>query len=214
VFAAQYQQRPVASGGAMIKRDSVRRYDQLPTSGRIIQSWDIANKQGEENDYSVCTTWLIHENRYYLVDLLRGRFDFPALRRKVSEQAKLHKASQVLIEDAGFGTALIQELKTADLSVIAVKPEYDKKIRMGIQSGKFENGQVFFPKEAPWLRDLEDELFAFPHGRHDDQVDSISQALGHNIASFWTKESLDGYLNFMEGLAADAAFGRLARRPY
>jgi predicted phage terminase large subunit-like protein len=214
VFAAQYQQRPVASGGAMIKRDSVRRYDQLPTSGRIIQSWDIANKQGEENDYSVCTTWLIHENRYYLVDLLRGRFDFPALRRKLSEQAKLHKASQVLIEDAGFGTALIQELKTGDVSVIAVKPEYDKKIRMGIQSGKFENGQVFFPKDAPWLRDLEDELFAFPNVRHDDQVDSISQALGHKIASFWTKESLDGYINFMEGLAADAAFGRLARRPY
>jgi predicted phage terminase large subunit-like protein len=84
------------------------------------------------------------------------------LRRKVSEQAKLHKASQILIEDAGFGTALIQELKTAShFSVVAVKPEYDKKIRMGIQAAKFENGQVFFPKEAAWLRDLEDELSRF-----------------------------------------------------
>ena len=102
----------------------------------------------------------------------------------------------------------------ANFSVIPVKPEYDKKIRMAIQSAKFENGQVFFPKEAPWLRDLEDELFAFPNGRHDDQVDSISQALGHKIASFWTKESLDGYINLMNGLAADAAFGRLAGRPW
>jgi phage terminase large subunit-like protein len=51
--------------------------------GRIIQSWDIANKQGEENDYSVCTTWLTCDKRYYLIDLLRGRFDFPTLRRKV-----------------------------------------------------------------------------------------------------------------------------------
>jgi hypothetical protein len=40
---------------------------------------------------------------------------------------------------------------------------------------------VFFPKETPWLRDLEDELFAFPNDRHDDQVDSISQALGHAV---------------------------------
>src|SRR6516225_3367074 len=120
-FSAQYQQRPVPPGGAMIKRDWVRRYDQLPPSGLMIQSWDIANKQGEENDYSVCTTWLIDENRYYLTDVLRGRFDFPTLRKKVAEQAKLHKASQVLIEDAGFGTALIQDLKTADFSVIAVK---------------------------------------------------------------------------------------------
>jgi predicted phage terminase large subunit-like protein len=136
------------------------------------------------------------------------------LRRKVSEQATLHKASQVLIEDAGFGTALIQELNRAHFSVISVIPEYDKKIRMEIQSGKLENGQVFFPQDAPWLRDLEDELFAFPSGRHDDQVDSISQALGHKIASFWTKESLDGYINLMDALAADAAFRRLARRPY
>ena len=84
IFAAQYQQQPVPPGGAMIKRAWVRRYDQLPKSGQVIQSWDVANKQGEENDYSVCTTWLVHENKYYLIDVLRGRFDFPTLRTKVS----------------------------------------------------------------------------------------------------------------------------------
>src|SRR5436190_4202136 len=214
IYEAQYQQRPVAPGGATIKRDWIRRYDQLPKSGPIIQSWDVANKQGEENDYSVCTTWLVHENRYYLIDVLRGRFDFPTLRTKVSQHAELHKASQILIEDAGFGTALIQELKTAHFSVIAVKPEYDKKIRMAIQSAKFENGQVFFPKESPWLRDLEGELFAFPNGRHDDQVDSISQALGYKRPSYWTEESLEGHNNFLNSLYQDAIFGRLAGRPW
>jgi predicted phage terminase large subunit-like protein len=214
IYAAQYQQRPVPPGGGTIKRAWLRRYDQLPQSGLIIQSWDVANKQGEENDFSVCTTWRLHEKRYYLVDVLRGRFDFPTLRRKVSEQAKLHKASQILIEDAGFGTALIQELKTANFSVVGIKPEYDKKIRMAIQSAKFENGQVFFPKEAPWLRDLEDELFAFPSGRHDDQVDSVSQALGHKSPSYWTKESLEGFSNLINALYQDAIFGRLAGRPW
>ena len=43
----------------------------------------------------MCTTWLVDENKYYLIDVLRGRPDFPTLRRKVSEQAKLHKASQI-----------------------------------------------------------------------------------------------------------------------
>jgi predicted phage terminase large subunit-like protein len=214
IFAAQYQQQPVAPGGAMIKRAWVRRYDQLPKSGQIIQSWDVANKQGEENDYSVCTTWRVHENKYYLIDVLRGRFDFPTLRAKVSEHAKLHKAAQILIEDAGVGTALIQELKTAHFSVIAVKPEYDKKIRMAIQSAKFESGQVSFPKEAPWLVDLEAELFAFPSGRHDDQVDSVSQALGHKSPSYWTKASLEGYSNLINAFYQDAIFGRLAGRPW
>jgi len=213
-FAAQYQQQPVTPGGAMIKRAWVRRYDQLPKSGPIIQSWDVANKQGEENDYSVCTTWLVHESKYYLIDVLRGRFDFPTLRTKVSQHAKLHKPSRILIEDAGVGTALIQELKTGHFSVIPVKPEYDKKIRMSIQSGKFESGQVFFPKEASWLADLEAELFAFPSGRHDDQVDSISQALGHKSPAFWTNASLEGYGNVMNALYRDAIFGRLAGRPW
>ena len=162
----------------------------------------------------MCTTWLVHENKYYLIHVVRGRFDFPTLRTRVSEQAKLHEASCILIEDAGFGTALIQEFNMADFSVIAVTPAYDKKIRMEIQSGKLENGQVFFPQDAPWLRDLEDELFAFPNGRHDDQVDSISQALGHKSRAIWTKESLHGYVNIINGVAEDVAFGRLARRPY
>jgi predicted phage terminase large subunit-like protein len=214
IFSAQYQQRPMPPGGGTIKRTWVRRYDQLPQSGLIVQSWDVANKQGEENDYSVCSTWLVHEKRYYLKDLLRGRFDFPTLKRKVFEQAKLHKASPVLMEDAGFGTALIQEFKTADFSVVAVKPEYDKKIRMGIQSAKFENGQVFFPKEAPWLRELEDELFAFPNGRHDDQVDSISQALSYKSPSGWTNESYEGYSKLVTGLCQEAIFARLAGRPW
>ena len=57
---------------------------------------------------------------------------------------------------------------------------------MSIQSGKFESGQVFHPYEAPWLADYEAELFVFPNGRHDDQVDSISQALAYKSRSLWT----------------------------
>jgi predicted phage terminase large subunit-like protein len=83
-----------------------------------------------------------------------------------------------------LGTALVQEMQKEGLSAIAVKPEHDKRTRMSIQSVKFESGQVLFPNGAPWLAELEAELFAFPKGRHDDQVDSISQALAHQIG-YW-----------------------------
>ena len=109
-----------------------------------------------------------------------------------------------------MGTALIQELKTAHFSVIPVRPEHDKKIRMFIHSGKFESGQVFFPNMAHWLADLEAELFAFPSGPHDDQVDSISQALGHKSPGVWTKESIDGYIRVIEALSEDAMLDQLA----
>lgn len=57
-------------------------------------------------------------------------------------------------------------------SAVGVKPEHDKQARMSIQSSKFESARVRFPRDEPWLIDLETELFTFPNGRHDDQVDS------------------------------------------
>jgi predicted phage terminase large subunit-like protein len=53
----------------------------------------------------------------------------------------------------------------------------NKETRMSIASAKFEAGQVFLPERASWLAELEAELFSFPGSRHDDQIDSISQAL-------------------------------------
>jgi predicted phage terminase large subunit-like protein len=36
---------------------------------------------------------------------------------------------------------------------------------------------VHLPENAPWLGEFLTELLAFPKGRHDDQVDSVSQFL-------------------------------------
>jgi predicted phage terminase large subunit-like protein len=60
---------------------------------------------------------------------------------------------------------------------------------MSVASAKIEAGQVFFPSRAPWLACLEEELLTFPHGRHDDQVDSISQALNNPGYSYDTSLS-------------------------
>jgi hypothetical protein len=91
IFAAQYQQAPVPPDGVMIKREWVRRYDEPPprtSSSQIVQSWDTASTTGSESDFSVCTTWLIRENDYYLIDVLRGRFGFPTLRERAIEYAR------------------------------------------------------------------------------------------------------------------------------
>lgn len=39
---------------------------------------------------------------------------------------------------------------------------------------------MLFPRDAPFLAELEAELLAFPQGRHDDQVDSVMQALAYD----------------------------------
>ncbi len=56
-------------------------------------------------------------------------------------------------------------------------PEGDKVTRMSAQTAKIEAGYVVLPERASWLQDFQTEVLQFPHGRHDDQVDSLSQFL-------------------------------------
>lgn len=85
----------------------------------------------------------------------------------------------MIIEDTGVGTGLIKDLKLNSVNAIAAKPTQSKQDRMRVHSATFEAGRVLFPAKAPWLDRLIAELMAFPASRHDDQVDSISQALEH-----------------------------------
>ena len=52
-------------------------------------------------------------------------------------------------------------------------------MRLHACSDRFENGRVFLPRNAHWLDDYLVELLGFPGTRHDDQVDSTSQALDY-----------------------------------
>ena len=193
-FAAQYQQSPVPPGGAMIRREWLRYYDKPPErtyATIVIQSWDTASKDGAQNDWSVCTTWMLVDKCYYLLDLTRGRYEYPNLKATAIALAKEYRPNYVLIEDASTGTALAQEFRSIylDGAVRLVPIHRDKIGRLYVNQAKFEAGLVLFPKGAPFLPELEAELLVFPQGKSDDQVDSISQALsfelGYNFTGSW-----------------------------
>jgi predicted phage terminase large subunit-like protein len=188
-FSAQYQQQPAPPGGAMIKRHWIKRYKELPTDAdrvMTLQSWDTASKGGPDNDWSVCTTWVLTRNKlWYLAHVWRRRVDYPGLKSSVQALSREFKARRVLVEDAGAGTSLVQELKGKVSGIIAVRPEGDKKSRMAVASARFEAGEILLPEQASWLPDFESELFTFPASKHYDQCDSVSQALLDTNHSFW-----------------------------
>ena len=175
--------------GSRIKRRWLRYYDELPErgpGGKIIQSWDTAGKAGAQNDWSVCTTWHVDRGTdYYLVDLVRDRFDYPTLKATALGLAAKYEPDTILIEDASTGIALAQELDDALSCYVELVPvSRDKEARVFVQQGKFAAGQVLFPKDAPFLPDLESELLSFPHAPHDDQVDSVIQMLGYVFSGY------------------------------
>ena len=50
-------------------------------------------------------------------------------------------------------------------------------MRMNAQTAMIDNSFVHVPEAAPWLAQYLHELTVFPHGKHDDQVDSTAQLL-------------------------------------
>jgi predicted phage terminase large subunit-like protein len=186
-FSAQYQQRPIPLEGNIIKREWLRYFKgNLPRQpgDYFVISWDTAMKKSELADYSVGTVWHVQNRgrKNNLVDIVRGRFEYPEL---VTQAVALWKkwkfeghTTHLAIEDKGSGSSLIQSLKRECIySYYKPKLDGDKVMRLTAQAAEFYAGSVHLREDAPWLGDVVAELLGFPGVRHDDQVDSISQAL-------------------------------------
>ena len=105
-FSSQYQQRPIPVSGNLIKREWLRSYgpDDVPRRFmRIVQSWDTAAKTSELNDYSVCTTWGVERENYYLIDVFRRRLNYPDLKRAIVSHAERFDADKIVIEGKSSG---------------------------------------------------------------------------------------------------------------
>ena len=183
-YSAQYQQRPVPVEGEIVKWDWFRFFEvplRLQPGDEMVQSWDTAYRADELADWSACTTWVVRGNQFYLIDILREKLSYPELKKRVIGHALDYQANVVIIENKGSGMSLIDDLRQGGAAgvpmPIAFEPESDKLTRMSSQSAQIESGQVFLPRGASWLDDFRSELLQFPHGRHDDQVDSLSQFL-------------------------------------
>ncbi len=181
VFAAQYQQRPAPLGGGLVRWEWFKSYVDQPSlknGDKIVQSWDTASKAEEANDWSVCSTWLVRNGNAWLLDVYRAKLEFPELKRRIPDLARNMGAKLILIEEAGSGVQLIQELKRETrLNIKGVIPRDDKATRMLSVTPTIEAGRIAVPDAAPWLADFQREITLFPNGKHDDQVDSLSQFL-------------------------------------
>lgn len=182
-FAAQYLQEPVPAAGTLFRLERIQRYSTLPDREdfeHIVQSWDTAYTPEALSDYSVCTTWGYYRNQWYLLDVYRAKLEFPELKARVIALRLRYRATRVIIERAGAGLSLLQQLNQESRfrgpsPWAAYQPRLDKVSRASGTLGKIEEGRILLPEQAPWLPDFLKELRAFPNGRHDDQVDSMVQ---------------------------------------
>ena len=183
-FSAQYQQAPVPVGGNLVKWSWFKFYDSDPSpqpGDKLIVSWDTAMSSEQLADYSACVVLLVRRETFYVLDVVRARLEYPELKRTVlfhhNRWRQFTAAYSLLIEKKGSGLSLIQDLNRENVHPIGINPEGDKIVRMHGQTAPIEAGAVHLPKTAPWLDEFKKEILSFPRGKHDDQVDALSQGL-------------------------------------
>jgi predicted phage terminase large subunit-like protein len=180
-WQALYQQRPSAPEGEILKRGWWKFYKAIPADlQEVIQSWDMTFKDSDGSDFVVGGVWGRKGADKYLLDQVRGRMDFPTTLAAVKAlTAKWPQARAKLVEDKANGPAVIAMLKREIPGLIPVEPQGSKMARVAAVSPEIEAGNVYLPDPsiAPWVSDFIEECSAFPNGKHDDQVDQMSQAL-------------------------------------
>ncbi|WNL50800.1 terminase large subunit [Ruegeria phage RpAliso] len=196
-----YQGNPVDEEGGVLKRSDVdpHRYKTAPKNeyrnGKLVKtnvrrvtlSVDCAEKATQRSDYTAATVWAEDTNgRHYLIHAARTRKEFVDMCQWIEELADTWEVDQILVEDRGAGTQYIQvrEKSPGRFPVIPIQTKQQSKdFRFDGVTPMFAAGTARIPETGTdWIADVEAELFAFPAGKNDDYVDSVSQYLA------WARE--------------------------
>ena len=183
---AQYQQNPTGDETSILKREWWKLWEpeKVPQLEYVIQSYDTAFSKRESADFSAITTWGVFfpeegsTPNIILLDSQKGRWDFPELKKVAFEAYQFWEPETVIIEAKATGTPLTQELQSMGIPVVNFTPSRgnDKVSRVNSIAPLLEAGMVWHPDKV-WAEELIEECAAFPHGEHDDLVDSMTQAL-------------------------------------
>jgi predicted phage terminase large subunit-like protein len=141
---------------------------------------DLAATLKTRSDYTVCAIWDVTpapDRRLILRARYRLKLESSEHEKWIRQWDQDFNPSYFGIEDRTFGTSLIQNLrKHGGVRVKALPADKDKVARALPFGYLITEGKVFFPQDAPWLEEWEEELLSFPNGAHDDQVDVAAYA--------------------------------------
>jgi predicted phage terminase large subunit-like protein len=131
-------------------------------------------------------------DRLFLLDLYRKRVPGPTQIRALERMDSEWNPHLILIEDVAYQRAFIQHAAQKGMPVKGVRPDGNKLARAIPAADMLETGRMFLPIVAKWLDIAEQELLAFPNGKHDDIVDVLSYA-AHHVQSKRRRKKLTGW---------------------
>lgn len=203
-FWALYQGSPFSAAGLVFKKNYFRYWkpaegtdrwtvqipgrpgpdENLRIATRFI-TVDLAASTRASADWTVAAAWAVAgTGELLLLDLKRVQVNPD--KHWDEAVAPLVRAWEcpVYLEGSQYGTDLSYTIGREGGVVHAVHPDADKYTRAVPAARRMGQGMILFPPSGAWVPDFEDEILAFPTGKHDDQVDVLSYA--HRVVSeFW-----------------------------
>lgn len=182
VYQQEYLAEFVNLAGAMFKREYIQVVDEVPDLIATARHWDMAVSTKTQADYSVgCKGGLDEYGNVYITDVVRGRWEFPALMKVIKQTAQADGLScRQTVETAGTQKGLLDILMAepdmANISISGITPLTDKVTRAQPLLARAEHGGLRLLRGS-WNSSFIDEMCAFPETDHDDQVDACSGML-------------------------------------
>lgn len=122
-----------------------------------------------------------NQNGHHVLFAERGRWDYEMLLGKVLSYVQRYgREVNFIVEAAGSGISLYQSLRKKGLRCFYYKPHVDKMTRASYVLPIIHAGRLYILNQEgqnAWVGPYINELVSFPHGRFDDQVDSLVQGL-------------------------------------
>lgn len=175
----------VSAAGNYFPRQKFIVTENTPNRGRIVRYWDFAatkQKEGQDPDWTVGLKMLAWQGQYWILDVVRGRYNPALLEEIVKQTAELDgKNVEIFIEEEpGSSGKIVSDHYIRNVlcgyTIKAIKPTGDKANRAKPFSAAVENNNVHIIRAA-WNDAFLDECSVFPQiGFHDDQVDAGSGA--------------------------------------
>ena len=187
-FAGQYLQEPFPREGSMFPRAWWGWYEEAPTDGQTIQSWDLSFKAGRGHDFVVGVVARRVGSQVYLLDRVKARLSFPDTAAAIlAMRERYPMTTATLIEDTANGPAIVSYLDRSITGLIPVTPQGGKQARAAAAQPWIEAGQVWLPNLRSvggeyraahrWTEDFVAVCEAFPRGSCDDDVDALTQLI-------------------------------------
>ncbi len=200
---AQLQQNPTPKGGTMFKRDAFKRFDR-PLDPREFRkritclSVDPTFKDGEESDFVSLQVWSFEPGEgFRLWHRHSERMGFVATVQAIGDILRAWPCVHVLIEDKANGSATIDTLRRK-FPVVPVMPMGGKEARARAASFHVSAGRVLIANEA-WGEEVIEQCTSFPRATHDDDVDTLSQAVLWLASEYGYSESWADAMTAWEG---------------